>query len=901
MFRPYHHNYSFAIINYIHTSTKMTGIKNIYAILALMIMSLFNLQKAFSQNNFPDSTKRPLRAYHAKRISSSERPVIDGKLNDDCWKVGEWAGNYTQWIPNEGAKPSQPTQLKILYDDKNIYVAIRAFDSIPGKISRKAGRRDEFIGDMVGVCFDSYHDRRTGFEFDVSAAGQKMDMLITNPTNADNSWNAVWYVKTSREDSAWTAEFRIPLSQLRYSKDSVQVWGLHSWRWIERQQQESDWEPQSSTGPGMLYLFGELDGIRGLPKSRRFEIMPYTLEKFNTFQREANNPFADKGRRWTGNAGLDAKIGVASNFTIDLTVNPDFGQVESDPSVMNLSAFETFYEEKRPFFLEGKNIFSFDFDNSSMFYSRRIGHAPSFYPALNNNQFMRYPDNTTILGATKLSGKNSKGFSVGILESLTASEYADVDSLGNRKKIKVEPLTSYALVRVQQDYKQGNTMLGGIFTSTNRFLGSPQLNFMNRNAYTGGIDLLHQWHDKEFYLDAKLVGSSITGSREAMINLQESSARYYQRPDAHYLHFDSTANTLSGTGGSIKVGKGSKGFWRYSTEMTWRSPGFDLNDMGYMQMADIIKQKNSAYFFVNKPVSIFRTYNVSLSEINNWDFGLRYLSSSTNLGAYLEFLNNWALNASSSYTPQSLDTRILRGGSAMLVPSVFDNNVYVRTDPSQKIFIEFNSELTTSGYNSARYYSVQPGIKYTPVNTIKLSASLNYSGNRNNLQYITTTTSDLQQRFILGKIDQRTMAVTFRVDYNITPEILIQYYGSPFATTGKYSDFKMVADPRANNYYNRFSALKPTLNGNTYEVSESNNASVNYNFGNPNFDFSQFRSNLVFRWEYRPGSQFIFVWSQDRSAFVQPGEQVLGKAMSSLTDVFPNNIFLIKFNYWFSI
>lgn len=864
-------------------------------------MLLFNLQEAFSQNNLIDSAKKPLRVYHTNRISFTERPVIDGKLNDVCWKTGNWSGNYTQWIPNEGAQPSQQTQLKILYDDKNIYVAIRAFDSEPQKIIRRAGRRDEFAGDMVGVCFDSYHDHRTGFEFDVSAAGQKLDLLITNPMNADLNWNAVWDVKTFNEDSGWTAEYRIPLSQLRYSKDSVQVWGLHSWRWIHRLQQESDWEPQSSTGPGMLYLFGELHGIQGLPKSRRFEIMPYTLGKVNTFKKEQNNPFANKGRRWFGNAGLDAKIGVTSNLTIDLTVNPDFGQVESDPSVMNLSAFEVFYEEKRPFFLEGKNIFSFDFDNSSLFYTRRIGHAPSFYPTLNNNEFVNYPDNTTILGAAKMSGKTAKGFSIGALQSITANEYAKIDSSGNRKRINVEPLTNYALVRLQQDYNKGNTVLGGIFTSTNRFLNTSHLEFMNHNAYTGGIDLLHQWHDKKYYVDAKIVGSSITGSHEAMINLQQSSARYYQRPDIDYIHIDSTATQLSGYAGNIKIGKGSKGFWRYSTELTWRSPGFDLNDMGYMQMADIIKQKSSVYYFVNKPVSIFRTYNISLSETNNWDFGLRYLSSNVNLGIYLEFLNNWAFNISSGYTPQSLDTRILRGGNAMLIPSVLYQSVYVRSDPSKKLFFDLNSELSASGNNSARYYSIQPGIRYVPINAIKLSASLNYSANRNDLQYIATTANGNEPRYILGRIDQHTMGITFRIDYNITPELSIQYYGSPFATVGKYSEFKRITESRANNYHNRFAALKTTLNDNTYEVSENNNASVDYNFSNPDFDFSQFRSNLVLRWEYRPGSQFNFVWSQDRTAFAQPRSQVLGNGMSSLKDIFPNNIFLIKFNYWFSL
>lgn len=872
-------------------------------ILSILFLSFFNLQEASPKDNNPgdsitSSSKKPLRVYHTCRLSTA-KPVIDGKLDDACWKTGEWSGNYTQWIPNEGAKPSQPTQLKILYDDKNIYVAIRAFDSVPEKISRKAGRRDDFTGDMAGITLDSYHDHRTGFEFDVSAAGQKIDLLLTNPQNTDMNWNAIWSVKTAKEDSAWTAEFEIPLSQLRYSNDSVQVWGLHAWRWIERLQQESDWELQTSTSPGILYLFGELQGIKGLPKSRRIEIMPYVSGKFNTFKAEPNNPFGNKGRNWAGNIGLDAKIGLASNFTVDLTVNPDFGQVESDPSVMNLSAFETFYDEKRPFFLEGKNIFSFDFDNSSLFYSRRIGHTPSFYPSLDNNEFMKYPDNTSILGAAKVSGKTSKGLSIGILQSLTASEDARIDSLGKRKNINVEPITNYSVFRVQQDFHQGNTVLGGIFTSTNRFINAPQLKFMNRNAYTGGIDFLHQWHDKEYYLDAKFVASSITGSPEAITNLQQSSARYYQRPDIQYVRLDTTSNRLSGYGGDVKIGKGSKGLWRYSTELIWRSPGLDLNDMGFMQMADVIKQKNSVYCFVNKQVSMFRTYNFTLSETNNLDFGLNYLSSNANLSGYFEFLNKWALSTSFSYTSQALDTRILRGGSAMLFPEIWDQSLYVRTDPSAKICFELNSELLTSGCRSSQYYSVQPSLKYTPINTLKLSASFNYSGNRNDLQYITTTGGNNKQRYILGKIDQQTLGITFRVDYNITPELSIQYYGSPFATVGKYSDFKKVTDPKASNYTNRFAGITSTLNSsNTYEVSENNN---NYTFSNPDFNFSQFRSNLVFRWEYRPGSQFYLVWSQDRTAFSQPGSQNLNDGMSSIKGIFPNNILLAKFNYWFSI
>jgi hypothetical protein len=870
------------------------GIK--FISLIAFILTGYNVYSSNTLNN--DSTNnmvKPLRVYNTIRLTTA-KPVIDGMLNDPCWQTGEWAENFTQWIPNEGGKPSQRTQLKILYDDKNIYVAIRAFDSEPQKISRKAGRRDEFAGDMAGVCFDSYHDRRTGFEFDVSAAGQKTDVILTNPSSADLNWNAVWYAKTGTEDSAWTVEYEIPLSQLRYGDSPEQVWGLHCWRWVDRLQEESDWEPQSSKGPGMLYLFGELHGIKGLPKSRRIEVMPYALGRLKTFAKEPDNPFANKGLNWYGNAGLDAKIGLTSNFTADLTVNPDFGQVESDPSVMNLSAFETFYDEKRPFFLEGKNIFSFDFDNINLFYSRRIGHASGYYPELNDNEHINFPDNTAILSAVKLSGKTSKGLSIGVLQSLTANEYAKIDSLGKKRNLNVDPLTNYAIVRVLQDFKQGNTVLGGMITSTNRFIHGSQLNFMNRDAFTGGFDLYHQWHDKEFYIDTKIVGSQIQGNTNAIRNLQNSSARYYQRPDVDYIHYDSTRTQLSGYGGKIKIGKGSKGLWRYSTEVNWRSPGLDFNDIGYMQTADIFKQTASLSYFINQPVSIFRTYNFGISQTNNWDFGMHYLSSGGSLSAYLEFINKWAINTSVSYTSQALDTRILRGGYAMYVPAIWSNYFYVKTDPSKKVFFDVSTNLSASENRSSKYFSIQPGFSVMPWNTLKIAMSVNYSQNEDNLQYVNTALVTSENRYILGKINQHTLGATFRIDYNITPEFSIQYYGSPFSSIGKYSKFKMVTNPRDAVYNNRFTMLSPVLNANNYELLD-----IDYSFTNPDFNFYQFRSNLVFRWEYRPGSQIYLVWSQDRTNYVTPGNNSVYDALGNIKSVFPRSVFLIKFNYWFSI
>ena len=875
------------------------NLKSIYSLLtALFLMSVVSANNN-SKDSLTTTDNKPLRTYTTIRLSTA-KPVIDGKLDDDCWKTGEWAGDFTQWIPKEGAKPSQETQFKILYDDKNLYVAIRAFDKEPKKISRKGGRRDLLIGEQAGVNFDSYHDHRTGFEFSVTAAGQKVDLILTNPMEADFNWNAVWYVKTGLEDSAWVAEYEIPLSQLRYSKDKEQVWGMHVWRWIDRLSEESDWEPQSSTSPGMLYLFGELHGIKDLPKSRRIEIMPYTLGKLKTFDKVPQNPFAKNGHSFMGNVGLDAKIGLSSNFTADLTVNPDFGQVESDPSVMNLTAFETLYEEKRPFFLEGSNIFKFELGDANLFYTRRIGHTPVYHPELETNQYIDYPDNTSILSAVKISGKSKNGLAVGILHSLTAGENAQLSTNGIKKDLRVEPLTSYTVGRVQQDFNEGTTVLGGIITSTNRFINDPYLEFQNQNAFTGGVDLLHQWNKKEFYLDAKIIGSTINGSAEAIRNLQLSSARYYQRPDVNYLHYDPTRTQLSGQGGRVKIGKGSKGLWRYSSEFNWRSPGLDLNDIGFMQMADLVSQETEVSYFVNKPVSIFRTYSAAVHQSNNWDYGLNYLYSGLFLTSKFEFLNQWMVSPSVHFRNEGYDNRVLRGGEAMRLPALWEGSLEFHTDMAKKFIISLNATREAAQNENYRNSFVQATVTTIPYNVLKLTASVNYSENMDNLQYVDTKILGTDIKYILAHLNQKTLGATFRVDYNITPEISIQYYGSPFASVGKYSKLKEVTNPRATSYSDRFKLLNTQFVNNTYQVAETNETPA-YSVNNPDFTFNQFRSNLVFRWEYRPGSQIFFVWGNERTGWKNDSNSKVGRAVSDLKDVSPTNIFLIKLSYWFSL
>jgi hypothetical protein len=869
--------------------------RKIVLFLSLVIpVSLYGQDKVIN-DTVPIKAKQPV--YVTTRLVTP-RPVIDGKLDDECWKKGTWAGSYNQFIPNEGAKPSYPTEMNIQYDDKSLYIAFRAYDGEPENIVRMAGTRDQLVGDVMGITFDSYRDYRTGFEFNITAWGQKVDAILFNPMNSDVNWNAVWKCKVSSEDSAWVAEYEIPLSQLRYTGKDEQVWGLHTWRWISRYSEESNWEHQSVTGPGMLYNFGELKGISGLKKSRRLEVLPYTLGGLKAVEKEPGNPFVGDGRLWNANLGFDAKIGVSSNFTVDLTVNPDFGQVESDPSVMNLSAFETFYEEKRPFFLEGLTIFDYQFDRGSLFYSRRIGHAPSLAINPSGDMYVNSPEKTTILSAVKFSGTTSDGLSLGLIQSITANQKAKIsDFEGNRSKMDVEPLTSYTVARIQKGYNAGNTIAGAMLTSTNRIIDAPALDFLSHDAYTGGIDLLHYWKDKEFFVDARLTGSYIDGSKESIRRLQENSAHYFQKPGSSYLPYDTAATTMSGFGGRVQVGKGSKGFWKYNAALTWSSPGLDLNDLGYMQSADFIKEDNEVSYLINQPAWIFHSYTVSFEQFNSWNFNGRYLGSGGHMSFNSKFKNNWNFDANVIYNTSQIDPQLLRGGPDMMVPNSVTAFGGASTDDSKNVVGRMEVEYNKRGNNSWQSWAIQPGLSVRPMSTVKIDISADYSKNNDDLQYVATIGTPGERNYILGNIDQQTLGLTLRVDLNFTPEFSIQYYGSPFISKGEYSEFKYVTRPEAPDYGDRFSVFaNAEKNPGELILDPGNPSLTTYN---PDFNFFQFRSNLVAKWEYRLGSFIYLVWSSERTGSSVPDS--FGDSFKTLRKAFPNNIFMVKLNYWFNL
>jgi len=845
------------------------------------------------QNGKQDSTIRLKRIYNTRRIT--EAPVIDGRLNDSCWKEGEWQSNYTQFVPTYRGKSSEKTEIKIFYNDKNIFVGIRAYDDMK-KMTRRLSRRDNISGDVVGVHFDSYFDHRTAFEFDITSAGQKMDLWVAND-GWDENWNAVWYGKVAYEDSSWTAEMEIPLSQLRYSSSPDQVWGLNSWRFIDRLQEEDHWNLVANDGTGIVYTYGELHGLSGMKKTRRVELVPYLSGKLTTDKKIPGNPFA-KGRVWEGQGGLDAKIGITNNFTIDATINPDFGQVEADPSVMNLSAFETYFEEKRPFFVEGKSIFDFTFDEDKLFYTRRIGHSPSYSPPFDT---VRIPEFTTIGGAFKLSGKTSGGLSLGLIESVTMKETADIHEDNDNSTQVVEPLSNYFIGRFQQDFNNGNTILGGIVTQAHRVIKNDYLNFLSRDALTYGLDFTKYWSDRKYFFEVKAVGSNVYGDKEAITRLQSSSARYYQRPGIKGITLDTARTSLNGFGASFKLGKWSKGHWRYNEELVMRSPGLEMNDLGYMNISDIQKNNTSISYVEKENSRLFKSYELSLLQQNAWNAHGDGLYSLFELNAESEFMNNWETGFTSEYKFRTVDVSLLRGGPSMKVPDIFEYSIWFHSNSSKKFFffLECEQAKGLSGIN--KMFSIYSEIRWRPWSNLVVSLEPSFEKTVDDLQYIGQfENSSSEEVYLLGRVDNRNLNLTFRADLSLTPELTIQYYGSPFISIGKYSGFKKVVNPLDHNYENRYTVMEPQKNGTTYSFDDDNNGTADFSFTDPDFNFQQFKSNLVLRWEYRAGSTLYLVWAQDRTAFEQAGPFDFKKGYKNMADIFPKNIFMIKFNYWFS-
>ncbi|HET6555732.1 MAG TPA: DUF5916 domain-containing protein [Prolixibacteraceae bacterium] len=848
-------------------------------------------------------------------VFTKSAPEIDGLMNDSCWNMVEWKGDFIQTQPYENKPPSQQTAFKILYDDNNLYVFIRAYDTEPEKISRRISRRDNFDGDMVEINIDSYYDQQTAFSFSAMASGAKGDEAVTQDgNNWDDSWNPIWYLKTSIDDKGWCAEMKIPFSQLRFGKKANHVWGIQLMRHIFRLEERSRWQFIPKGSPGMVHLFGELHGISNIEPKKQIELMPYTVARTERFEKEEGNPFRD-GKKSSLSAGLDGKAAITNDLTLDFTINPDFGQVEADPSEVNLTAFETYFSERRPFFVEGKNIYQFQPSNSivihnmgadNLFYSRRIGRYPHNFPDLADNEYADVPEATTILGAMKLSGKTKKGLSIGILESVTADEDALIDNAGIRRKESVEPLTNYFVGRLQQDFNKGETVLGGIVTAVNREISNPALNYLPKAAYTGGIDFKHNWNERTWYITGNAEFSHLEGSEEAILNAQHSSARYYQRPDASYLSVDSTMTSLSGYGGTFKLGRLSQKRIQFETSFTVRHPGLEFNDIGYMRYSDVIHHGSWVAYYLREPFSIFNNFHLNTNYWMYWNFSGKRQSTFANTNFNSQFKNRWRINGNFTFVGENISTNLLRGGPSFVMPGGQEMNLNISTDQSKKFSFNVGSSQGFGDDDSYREQGFGMGMNVRPMNALSISISPAYNISSLELQYVATTQINQDSRYIFASLDQKTASFTFRLNYTFNPELSLEYYGQPFVSAGKYTNYKRITSTDADQFADRFhifsnDELSFNAIDNRYSIDEDLNESIDYSFDNLDFNFRQFRSNLVIRWEYSPGSTLFLVWSQGRTSSVTDGSFSYANDMTKLFGVQPHDVFLVKFSYWFAL
>ncbi|MDO9258180.1 MAG: DUF5916 domain-containing protein [Bacteroidales bacterium] len=853
----------------------------------------------------PFSAISQKKTYTTQKLHSKV-PAIDGKFDDACWKEIEWAGDFTQFQPYEDTLPSQKTKFAILYDDNNLYVAIKSYDSEPDKINQRLSRRDAEDGDWAGIIIDSYEDKLTGFSFSVTAAGSKMDAIFTNDNSQDASWDPIWYVKTSTDAEGWNAEMRIPLSQLRFTKKNSYEWGVEVARFVFRKSELSLWEPLHKSANKTVSDFGTLGGIRDISPKKDIELIPFTLGKITYTEKEDGNPFIT-GRDNSLSAGLDGKISITNDLTLNLTVNPDFGQVEADPSQVNLSSFESFYPEKRPFFIEGRNIFDFrmtsgDGDGSAagMFYSRRIGRSPHFAPDLNDNEYAKVPDNASILGAFKLSGKTRKGLSIGILESFTQRESADLEIQGVKSKYPVEPFTNYMVARVEQDINKGNSVIGGILTSTHREINSENFISLPSSAYTGGVNATHYWDNKNYFVTVRGIFSSIYGSKEAITELQTNSTHNFQRPDATHLKVDSTRTSLSGHGGTLEFGKFGGGHLRMLSWITWTSPGLDFNDLGFMQQSDNIQQV--AWFGYNEwqPKHFYNSFNFGGDIYTGWNFAGQNIYKGLEMNGNLQFKNYYSVFSGFNLQGNSLSAYDLRGGPMLKSPPSFNFRIGFNSDERKKISMNLFLMKRWSEYNNSNMAEIEYELTYKPINTISISLSPSYLEARDNLQYVTTIEGDGTDKYVMGQLDSKQFSLAARINIGLTPDMSIQYYGQPFFFSGNYSHFKTITQPDSPDYNDRFheytaDELISDSESGVYTIHTDGN--TDYSFDNPNFHFLQYRSNLVYRWEYKPGSTVFLVWSQGRTTDGSDGNFMFGNYADELRNTHPQNDFLVKISY----
>jgi hypothetical protein len=829
---------------------------------------------------------------------------LDGRLDEAVWRDTPPLTDFVQKEPTEGAPPSDRMEVWIVYDDQALYVAGRMATQGRASIQSPIGRRDNVAqSEHLYIALDTFLDRRTAYTFGVTASGVRLDFYHPNDDeyDVDGTFEPVWEARAAIEDQAWTCEMRIPLSQLRFNDRPEQVWGMNLDRWIPSRFEDVFWVPVPKNVRAWSSRFGDLHGISGIRPSRRIELAPYAAA--NAVSRRAappGNPFLDGGGA-SARVGADAKMGLGPNLTLQATFNPDFGQVEADPAVVNLSAFETFFDEKRPFFTEGRQVFTAL--GASYFYSRRIGARPRG-PA--EGLFVDYADAATILGAGKLTGRLASGLSIGALAAVTGREDARTFTPGlGVAAVRVAPLTSYGVVRAQQQFGAAASTAGGILTAVHRgFDASDPLSaVLTRDAFSGGADSTLRLKGGAYEIAGHLGFSHVEGAPPAILRLQRSSARYFQRPDADYVEEDPARRSLSGLAGSLSARKASGSHWLWSLEAGAESPGFEINDAGQLATADGITFFGQLKYRETTPGRRLHSYSVSLNSENEWNYARDRQFGAIRSDATLTFKNFWQTNLTAWVDLRAQDERLTRGGPSMGTPRSWvtiaqvNNGFQARNRWNGRVYYGEN-ELGGQTYRLSGSVSFRPGPRW------QLAVDPNYLRDKYPQQYVSTLEGGRPEtfgrRYVFGFIDRSTLLAQVRVSYTLKPDLTLDLYAEPFAASGRYLRFGELAAPRSR-------ALRVYgTDGTTVAVDPDGSRTISdgaqaFTLDNGDFNVRSFRSNLVLRWEWRPGSLLFVVWQQDRSEEAAHGALVGPGALFDSFRAPGDDVFAVKASFWLPI
>ena len=855
-----------------------------------------------------DSTVRKV-ATAARRTS----PItIDGKFDDAAWSAAIATSGFTQSYPQPGAQPVDPTEVRVLYDDQALYVAVKMHDSKPDSIAAQLARRDAsgIYSDWVHVIIDSYHDRRTAFRFTVNPKGVMKDVYTSNDGNEDLNWDAVWEVATRVDSEGWNAEYRIPLSQLRFGNvpdGAERIWGFQVQRDIARRQARDTWSPWTRAQPGFVSRFGDLRGLVGIGQPSRLEVMPYVSASATRAPGDASNPFYHK-TDFKPSIGGDLRYGLPGGLTLTATVNPDFGQVEVDPSVVNLSAFETFFPEKRPFFLEGSDVFAFgqvrtfnDYGSQQYFYSRRIGRSPQRFPG--ESIYADVPAQTTIAAAAKVTGKIGN-WTLGLIDGVTPKENANIVLEGGEETTSaVEPFTNYFAGRAKRDFRDGQSVVGGMLTSTIRSVDDDTFRTMLRSDATfGGIDFEHNMFNRGWVTSGFLGMSRVGGSKEAIAATQRNSSHYYQRPDADYLEYDPNRTSLEGHIGEITLQK--NGALHGSLAYKQVSPGLELNDMGFQGRTDYRALSYLTGYQHDKAGKYFRDYLIYTYANQTWNFGGSSIFRAMSFGAQGSLNNFMYVGLNAGFNPSYLSDRFTRGGPEARVPAGYYAGFDINSDSRKKIIVGggFNYNSTDAGdVNPSTYVNFD----YRPTTSLRVRFNPSVSWGNSSGQYVRTVVDPLAtntygSRYVFADLDQTTVSMDTRVEWTFTPTLSLQMYAQPFVATGRYENFKELSRPRSYEFGVYGQDQGPIVrNGGEYAVDpDGTGQAASFTISDPDFNVRSLRGNAVLRWEYRPGSALFFVWQQERSGFAPLGRFDAGRDIGEIFKSVPTNVFLIKATYW---